>query len=223
MTADKKDDVFIDPMLQAQEVDSETDGADTIAANVQQEAGEAYAANANDTVVAEDAAEGDAATEGEAVEEDWKVEFEKMKDKALRAMAEMENVRRRTDREKVDASKYAVTSFARDILAIADNIERSLAHLPEDLDEAIKPFIEGIQMTEQELLRLFGKHGIKKIEPKIGEDKYDHNQHEAMFEMPTDEFPAGTVAQLVQTGYILHDRLLRPARVGVAKALPAAE
>ena len=233
MTKEKNDDVFIDPMLQAQEVSRESKNK----TGVKTEAENAYAATnaanntTNDTEMpSKEESESDeqnktnteeVAKAEEIVEKDWEAEFEKMKDQALRAMAEVENIRRRTEREKIDASKYSISNFARDIITIADNIGRSLEHVPENLNEDLKSFVEGIQMTETELVRLLEKHEIKKINPKVGEDKYDHNFHEAIFEMPTDEFPAGTVAQVVQTGYILHNRLLRPARVGVSKALPA--
>lgn len=149
---------------------------------------------------------------------DLAAEAAALKDRLLRTMAEMENLRKRAEREKQDASKYAVTSFARDLLNVSDNLRRALESLPgEDrADGPVKTFAEGVDMTERELLRAFEKAGIRKIEP-LGE-KFDHNFHEAMFEVPTADQPAGTIIQVVQAGYVLHDRLLRPARVGVTRA-----
>lgn len=152
---------------------------------------------------------------------DLAAEAATLKDRLLRTMAEMENLRKRAEREKQDASKYAVTAFARDLLNVSDNLRRALESLPEGPEGgfgegAVKAFVDGIEMTERELLRAFEKAGIRKIEP-MGE-KFDHNFHEAMFEVPMADQPAGTIIQVVQAGYVLHDRLLRPARVGVSRA-----
>jgi len=143
-------------------------------------------------------------------------EIAKLKDLLMRAMAEAENTRKRAEKEKLEALKYATSSFARDLLAVADNLRRALENLPENPDEKLKPLVDGLKMTESELLSVFGKHGIKQVEAKPGEP-FNHDQQQAMMEIPTDEFKPGTIAQVMQTGYTLHDRLLRPAMVGVAK------
>ena len=141
-----------------------------------------------------------------------------LKDKLLRALAETENLRRRAEREKQEAGAYAATAFARDLLTVADTFRRALDSLSpvarEDVN--VKAFIEGIELTERELMQAFEKHGIRKIEPK-GE-KFDHNLHQAMLEIPTDEQAPGTVVQVLQPGYVIKDRLLRAAMVGVAKS-----
>jgi molecular chaperone GrpE len=139
-------------------------------------------------------------------------------DKLLRTVADMENLRKRSIREREDAARYAVSGFARDLLDVADNFRRALDSIPAELrsDEKVKPFIEGIEATERAMLRTFEKNGIKKIEPM--DEPFNPNFHEVMFETPGTGKPAGTIIQLVETGYMLHDRLLRAARVGVAKA-----
>lgn len=146
-------------------------------------------------------------------------EIATLKDKLLRALAEAENIRRRSEREREDTSRYAITKFARDLLSMSDNLARALAAVPADisaLPEPVKNFIEGVKLTERELLNTFERYGIKKIIPH-GE-KFDHNLHQAMFELATAEHEPGTVIEVLQAGYILQDRLLRPALVGVAKA-----
>ncbi len=142
-----------------------------------------------------------------------------LKDQLLRALAEAENVRRRAAREREDTAKYAVAGLARDLLAPVDNLRRALEAVPEgarEAGEALTTLLEGLELTERELLQAFEKHGIKKLEP-LGES-FDHNYHQAVFEVPDTDQPAGTVVQLLQAGYVLHDRLLRAAMVGVAKA-----
>ena len=143
-----------------------------------------------------------------------------LKDKLLRALADTENLRRRAEREKAEATLYAATNFARDLLSVADNFGRAMAALPdgtrEKADEAIKNLLSGIEMTERELLQVFERHGIRRLEP-LGE-KFDPNLHQAVFEVPTAEKPAGTVMQVAQSGYAIGERCLRPAMVGVAKA-----
>lgn len=139
-----------------------------------------------------------------------------LKDQVLRARAETENVRRRADRDRQDASAYAVTGFARDMLTVSDNLRRALDTMPDDVADDIKAFIEGVEMTERELLNIMERYGIKKVEPEIGE-KFDHKFHQAMFEVPTAEHAPGSVMQVVSSGYVIKDRLLRPAMVGVAK------
>ena len=143
-------------------------------------------------------------------------EINDLRDKLLRAVAETENVRRRSEKEKTDAANYAVTNFARDMLAIGDNLSRALEALPEEaeLPDNIKVLVEGVKMTDRELNNIFERHGISKIEPK-GE-AFDHNHHQAMFEAETDD-PNGTIIQVMQIGYKIKERLLRPAMVGVSK------
>ena len=143
------------------------------------------------------------------------------KDRWLRTLAEMENLRRRAQRDVDDARKYAVTGFARDLLEVADNLGRALQTIPERAREEvefIRNLADGVAMTERALLNVFERHRIAKVEPQPG-DRFDHNVHQAMFEVETDDQPPGTVAQVLQAGYTIGgDRLLRPAMVGVAKA-----
>jgi molecular chaperone GrpE len=144
------------------------------------------------------------------------------KDKLLRSLAEMENMRRRTERSVADAREYGITGFARDVLAVADNMGRALSaidpQLRETADAGLKSLLEGVELTERELLKVLEKHGVKKFEP-IGE-KFDPNLHQAMYEVPDPSLPNGTVAQVIQPGYMIGERVLRPALVGVAKARP---
>jgi molecular chaperone GrpE len=138
-------------------------------------------------------------------------------------LAENENLIRRARRDREDAAKYAAANFARDMLKVSDNLRRAMDSVPQELreaDEATRAFIEGVELTERELLSTLERHGITRISP-LG-DKFNHDLHEALFEVPTDEVEPGTVVQVMEDGYIIHDRLLRAARVGVAKALPAA-
>ena len=147
-----------------------------------------------------------------------------LKDQLLRALAETENVRRRAARDKEDAAKFAMSGFAREILSVADNLRRAVEAIPPEAlekDEALKNLYEGILATERQLDVAFEKQAIKKIVP-LGE-KFDSNLHQAMFEVPGTDQPAGTVVQVLQAGYTLHDRLLRPAMVGVAKGQPTAQ
>jgi len=157
---------------------------------------------------------------GEAAEVDPVAELEaqvaELKDRLLRAAAETENVRRRAEKDKADATTYAVTGFARDVLSISDNLRRALDSQPEDIADDMKVFLEGVEMTDRELLNTMERYGIKKVVPEVGE-KFDHKFHQAMFEVPTDEHPVGTVMQVVAPGYVIKERLLRPAMVGVAK------
>ncbi len=149
-----------------------------------------------------------------------KEEVDRLKDQWLRAVAESENVRRRAQKDREDASKYASTHFARDLLSVSDNLRRALESCPQnaDLPDAVKALIEGVEMTERELIGVFERHGIKKINPL--HEKFDPNFHQAMFEIENGEVESGTILQVLQQGYIIHDRLLRPALVGVAKGVP---
>jgi len=144
------------------------------------------------------------------------------KDKLLRTLAEMENLRRRTEREVADARTYGIAKFARDVLAVADNMHRALETIDPatraEADGKIKALIEGVELTERELLSSLEKNGVRKFSPQ-GE-KFDPNVHQAMFEMPTADVPSGHVAQVVQAGYMIGERVLRPALVGVSKGAP---
>ena len=152
-----------------------------------------------------------------------KAEVAELNDKLLRALAEAENVRRRAERDKKDASKYAIANFARDMVGVADNLHRAMAAVDEETRKevtALDQMMVGLELTEREILNTFERFGITKIEA-LGK-KFDHNFHEAMFEIDDDQKPAGTVIQVVETGYVLNDRLLKPAKVGVAKGGPPA-
>ena len=142
------------------------------------------------------------------------------KDRLLRTLAEMENLRKRTEREVAEARLYGNAGFARDVLAIADNMHRALESIGPELraQPDAKVLIEGVELTERELLKVLEKHGVKKFSPE-GE-KFDPNVHQAMYELPTSELPPGHVAQVIQAGYMLGDRVLRPALVAVVKAPP---
>lgn len=148
-------------------------------------------------------------------------ELAEYKDKALRALAEAENVRRRTEREKEEASKYAVANFAREMLGVADNLRRALESVPAEIreqDAAVANLVVGVEMTERAMQAGFERFGIRPIEA-LGR-KVDPNYHEALFEIEDPSQPAGTILQVIDKGYLIHDRLLRPARVGVAKGGP---
>ena len=150
------------------------------------------------------------------------------RDKMLRTLAEMENLRKRTSREVADARVYGITGFARDVLDIADNLQRALDAVPQETraaaDPGLKALIEGVELTERSLLNALEKNGVKKFDP-TGE-KFDPNFQQAMYEVPDPTVPSGTVVQVVQSGYMIGDRILRPALVGVskggAKSAPAA-
>jgi molecular chaperone GrpE len=146
-----------------------------------------------------------------------------LKDKWMRAVAEAENVRRRAQRESEDARRFAVAGFARELLSVADNLRRALAAVDQSKveDEVMRSLLAGVEATERELLAVFERHGMRRIDP-LGQ-KFDHNLHQAMFETPSPGQPAGTVTEVLQNGWTLHDRLLRPAMVGVAKGGPAPE
>jgi molecular chaperone GrpE len=152
-----------------------------------------------------------------------RAEAVQLKDQLLRAMAETENTRRRAQRDRDDAQKYGVSNFARDVLTVADNLRRALEAIPAaqlEADEALKTLYDGIAATERQLEAALNKQQIERVWPE-GE-RFDSNLHQAMFEVPNTGKPAGTVVQVLQAGYKIHDRLLRPALVGVAKADPAA-
>ena len=145
-----------------------------------------------------------------------------LKDKSLRLAAEMENLRMRTARDVRDAKAYSVAGFARDTLGVADNLRRALEALPpesrESHDKGLLNLIEGVEITERSLIAALERHGVRKLEPEG--QKFDPNFHQAMFEVPNPDVPNNTVVQVVQAGYVIGDRVLRPALVGVAKGGP---
>ncbi|MBN9307981.1 nucleotide exchange factor GrpE [Devosia sp.] len=169
-------------------------------------------AQTNDSNTVQDTAAAD-------VVETLKAENAELRDKLLRTVAEMENLRKRTEREIADTRAYAITGFARDMLTATDSLSRALMVLPAEArdtaDGAMKSLIEGIEMTEREMQRLLAKHGVRPIEAEG--QKFDPHKHEAMFEVPDPTRPEGTVVQVVQAGFAIGDRVLRPAMVGVAK------
>jgi molecular chaperone GrpE len=145
-----------------------------------------------------------------------------LKDRLLRTLAEMENLRKRTEREVADSRVYGISAFARDVLGVADNIQRALEAIGEDwkkhADEAGRALYEGVELTERDLLKALEKHGVRRIDPQG--QKFDPNLHQAVYEVPDDSVPAGTVVQVLQPGFTIGDRILRPAMVGVAKGGP---
>lgn len=147
-------------------------------------------------------------------------ENEELKDRALRLAAEMENLRRRTARDVVEARNYSIANFARDMLTVSDNLRRGLEAVPPEAHESgesgLKALVEGVEMTERAMLSALERHGVRKLEPK-GE-KFDPHFHQAMFEVEDGDVAPGTVVQVVQTGFVIGERVLRPALVGVAKA-----
>lgn len=145
-----------------------------------------------------------------------------MKDRLLRLAADMENLRRRTSREVQDARAFAISKFAADMLGVADNLRRALDHVTEDqrsaADETLKNLLDGVELTEREMHAAMERHGVSKLDPEG--QKFDPNFHQAMFEVPNPEVPNNTVVQVVQAGYQIGGRVLRPAMVGVAKGGP---
>ena len=182
---------------------------------------------AQDPAGSDKAATDGAETKGDADVQDpltaMTAERDQLKDQLLRALADTENMRRRSEREAANVRKYGHTPFARDLVGAIDNLARVVESAPENLDQAdetVKSLITGIQLSWTELQSVIEKHGIKRVEP-LGE-KFDYNLHQAMFEVPTNDQPSGMVLEVVQHGYVLHDRLLRPAMVGVSKTADAA-
>jgi molecular chaperone GrpE len=164
----------------------------------------------------------DAAAAPEAAQPDPVAVAVELRDRLLRSLAEMENLRKRTDREIADSRVYGVTSFARDVLGVADNIRRALDAVTPELragaDAGVKALIDGVELTERELLKALEKNGVHQFTPQ-GE-KFDPNLHQAMYEVPDVTVPAGSVVQVVQPGYKIGERMLRPAMVGVSKGGP---
>jgi molecular chaperone GrpE len=149
-------------------------------------------------------------------------ENEELKERALRIAADMENLRRRTARDVQDARAYSVANFARDMLGVSDNLRRAIDAVPADArsggDSGLSALLEGVEMTERSMLSALERHGVKKLEPEG--QKFDPHFHQAMFEVPNPNVPANTVVQVVQPGYSIGERVLRPAMVGVAKGGP---
>jgi molecular chaperone GrpE len=178
-------------------------------------------AGANETEAAETASPAEATPDPVAA---LTKEAADLKDRLLRTLAEMENLRRRTEREVADARAYGITNFARDILAVADNMERGMKALDNEIrekaDAGVKALLDGVELTERELIKAMEKHGVKKLEPQG--QKFDPNLHQAMYEIPDESVPAGTVVQIMQPGYTIGERVLRPALVGVSKGGPKA-
>jgi molecular chaperone GrpE len=165
--------------------------------------------------------EGEEAPEEGALEEELRAEAVKYKDQLLRTLAEMENLRRRTQKEREDAARYAAAPLVKDLLAVADNLNRAISSASAEAraaDPALEAMVAGVEMTERGLFSVFEKHKIEPIDP-VGQP-FDPNWHEALFEIPDTESPNGTVLQVVEVGYRLHDRLLRPAKVGVSRGGP---
>lgn len=142
-------------------------------------------------------------------------ERDQYKDKFMRALADAENARKRSERDRREAEQYGGSKLARDMLPVYDNLKRALDAATDEQREAFGPLLEGVELTLRELLSVFGKHGIKLISPAEG-DVFDPNQHQAMFEAPVPGTTSGTIIQISAEGFMLHDRLLRPAQVGVS-------
>ncbi|MCC2099091.1 MAG: nucleotide exchange factor GrpE [Hyphomicrobiales bacterium] len=173
--------------------------------------------NASQPAAGEDGGEPDIYT----VLEKLNAENTELKDRTLRTLAEMENLRRRTEREVADSKIYGVTNFARDMLGFADNLRRAIDNIPEEVrsvDGPMKAFLEGIEVTERDLQSRLKRQGIVRLEPQG--QKFDPNMHEALFEVPDPSVPSGTVVQVVEDGYSIGERCLRPAKVGVARGGP---
>jgi len=203
-----------------EQTEPEIEVVDQARAEAEAEAAEEALADANQ--FSEVSGDGDEAALGRIAE--LEAELAAAKDQMLRALAEAENTRRRAERDRQEATKYGAVGIARDLLSVSDNLRRALEALPEDARDSegwARDLITGVELIEREFLDAFGKHGVVKMEP-LGQP-FDHNFHQAMFEMEDLEKPAGTVVQQMQPGYRLHDRLLRAAMVGVSKGGPKAE
>jgi molecular chaperone GrpE len=176
-------------------------------------------ARADDSAKAEKQSEGPEAGAAAAPDlEALLAENEELRDKLLRTMADMENLRRRTEREKADTARYAISNFARDVLTVGDNLQRTVDHVPAEAaaqDPALKSFLEGVELTERELMNVLERHGVTRIEP-LGQ-RFDPNCQQAMYEVPDPSVPEGTVVDVMQAGYVIGERCLRPALVAVAK------
>lgn len=202
----------------AEKAETETESEDQARAEAEAEAAEEALADPNQVGEASDGT-GRGAPDRIA---ELESEAGTLRDQLLRALAEAENTRRRAERDRQEAAKYGAVPLARDLLTVADNLRRALESVPETLreDEAGggRNLVEGVELIERELMAAFARHGISKVEP-LGEP-FDHALHQAMFELEDKDKPAGTVVQMLQPGYTLHDRLLRAAMVGVSKGGP---
>ncbi|WP_185966524.1 nucleotide exchange factor GrpE [Methylosinus sporium] len=192
-----------------------------------QEEARARQAQASDdaSALAQPGAESDIAEPEPFTElENLHAEVASLKDKLLRTLADMENMRRRTEKEIADAKTYGVANFAREMLTFADNLHRAVDSVPEQsregLEQNIRTLIEGVELTERDFVSRLARFGVKKIEAQG--QRFDPNQHEALFEIPDESVPNGTVAQVVEPGYTIGERVLRPAKVGVARGGPKA-
>lgn len=146
-----------------------------------------------------------------------KEEIADLNDRLLRSAAETENMRKRYEKQIVEAKAYAINNFAKDILSVADNLARALEFKPQEMSKEVENILQGVEMTRQEMKNIFSKYKMNEISPGVGE-KFDYNLHYAVTQVPNSEHPAGTILELVQTGYSIGDRLLRPATVTVTKA-----
>ncbi|SDR23394.1 nucleotide exchange factor GrpE [Pseudovibrio sp. Tun.PSC04-5.I4] len=175
---------------------------------------------AEEVAFANEAEQVEAAVEVDPIEA-LRAENAALKDRTLRTMAEMENLRRRTEKEVKDAKVYAIAGFARDMLVVNDNLGRAIDALPDEAtqnDENLKALVEGVELVEREMLNHLEKHGVKRLSPE-GE-KFNPHFHQAMFEVPNTEVPNNTVMNVVQAGYVIGERVLRPAMVGISKGGP---
>ncbi|WP_339108601.1 nucleotide exchange factor GrpE [Thioclava sp. GXIMD4216] len=157
----------------------------------------------------------DIMNEGEGELEALRAERDELRDRWMRALADAENSRKRADKERRDAENYGGSRLARDMLPVFDNMQRALNAISDELREKAEALIEGVELTQRELLNVFEKHGINQIAPQVG-DKFDPTHHEAMFEAPVPNTVAGDIIQVMDVGFMIHDRLLRPAKVGVS-------
>lgn len=181
--------------------------------------------NATEENIIEDVTPQEEGNEAAAPQRDYETELAALKDQLLRAVAETENLRRRAEKQIEEAGKFAITSFARDLINVQENLYRATGTIPETViqeNPALKNVVDGVEMTKRELNNVFERHGITRIEPAVG-SAFDHNLHQAVVQIPDAVNPPGSIANVMQAGYILKDRLLRPAMVGVAKAVEATE
>lgn len=151
----------------------------------------------------------------EAEVEDLRAERDALQDKFMRALADAENARKRAQKDRMEAENYGGSKFARDMLPVFDNMKRAVESVTDEQKQAAAALIEGVELTMRELLNVFNKHGIRVIDPQVG-DKFDPQHHEAMFEAPVPGTKAGEIIQVSAQGFMLHDRILRPAQVGVS-------
>lgn len=206
----------------AETAPEEATSADVTAAAAAEAAAVKAAAEA-EAAIDEAPAEAEEAAGAPARLAELEAEVSSLKDQLLRAMAETENLRQRTRREREDTVKYAAMGLVKDLVEVTDNLKRAVDSVPAEAvekDEQLKNLLTGVEMTEKQILSVFERHNVKQV-AALGE-KLDPHSHEALFEVPDPTTPAGTVVQVMQPGYRLHDRLVRPARVGVAVGGPAA-